>query len=139
MAFVQRWIQVDENSGDDRDDIKGGDGPPEPRRDQLEFLPEAQILFALAPKTNQAHSFAPGFTYLLWVLRHFLVSASALARNRYNVSFKSTRDAFVPAFSANKIAAAMIAGRAHQTPKPIFHTRSGRPARCPSHSRPRQT
>src|SRR5216110_2748106 len=49
------------------------------------------------------------------------------------------RDVLVPALSANKMAAAMIAGSAHQTPKPIFHTRSGNPVRCPIHSKPRHT
>src|SRR3984957_20434418 len=41
--------------------------------------------------------------------------------------------------SINKIVAATIAGSAHQTPNPIFHTRSGNTARCPIHSSPRHT
>jgi hypothetical protein len=54
--------------------------PDEPAGHELEFLPEAQ-LFPFAAKTDEAHLFAEGTLYALWIFDHrFLIPMLGNAR-----------------------------------------------------------
>src|SRR3984893_13529357 len=100
-------------------------------------------VFPLPPEADQPPAFAPGVTHALWIVRHFfpffsvalgsdlselLRSFDGPGSQRYLSCRSQSPSSARPAFSINTIVAATIAGRAHQTPKPISQITSGTPA-----------
>src|SRR4029077_7211071 len=124
-----------------REDEKQDYDRHQPARDELEFIPKAEVL-PFAAEADEPHPFVEGIAGALCVVGHDLCSLSFFELYPFSAYLSCSCHPVAlawRAFSISITAPAMSAGMAHHSPKLNCRIILGAPVGWPTHSKMRQT